>query len=204
MKGKSFFHCLNCLIGVAKPETQTLPGEQNAMRKYVKNAKHIAEIGVFEGYNTREFALNSSEDTVIYAIDPFIRGNLGISYLKIIALNNWRKNKVIHKIKILRGLSWDVYEEIDKLFDFIFIDGDHSFEGVKRDFDLYSQKLSLNGVIAFHDARVFENGWTSNGWGPVHLIETYIKPSGKWKIIEEVDSTVFIQRSSDVINSKNG
>ena len=36
-------------------------------------------------------------------------------------------------------------------FDLIFIDGDHSYEGVKRDFDLYKKLLSPRGYIAFHD-----------------------------------------------------
>ncbi len=37
------------------------------------------------------------------------------------------------------------------LLDFLFIDGDHSFEGVSRDFELYSSLVRPGGVIAFHD-----------------------------------------------------
>ena len=39
----------------------------------------------------------------------------------------------------------------DGLFDFIFIDGDHSYEGVKADFINYRPLLSRGGCIAFHD-----------------------------------------------------
>jgi len=35
--------------------------------------------------------------------------------------------------------------------DFLFIDGDHSYDGVKLDFNLYSTILSDNGVIIIHD-----------------------------------------------------
>lgn len=35
--------------------------------------------------------------------------------------------------------------------DFLFIDGDHSYEGVKRDFEMYSPLVRGGGVIAFHD-----------------------------------------------------
>tara|TARA_B100001093_G_C26854879_1_gene1026909 strand:+ start:2416 stop:3174 length:759 start_codon:yes stop_codon:yes gene_type:complete len=35
--------------------------------------------------------------------------------------------------------------------DFLFIDGDHSYEGVKRDFELYSPFVNENGLIIFHD-----------------------------------------------------
>jgi predicted O-methyltransferase YrrM len=37
------------------------------------------------------------------------------------------------------------------LLDFLFIDGDHSYEGVKRDFELYSPLVRQGGIIAFHD-----------------------------------------------------
>jgi len=36
-------------------------------------------------------------------------------------------------------------------YDLIFIDGDHSYEGVKIDFELYKELLSNRGVILFHD-----------------------------------------------------
>jgi hypothetical protein len=36
-------------------------------------------------------------------------------------------------------------------YDLIFIDGDHSYEGVKRDFELYQELLSPRGHIIFHD-----------------------------------------------------
>jgi cephalosporin hydroxylase len=37
-----------------------------------------------------------------------------------------------------------------KSVDFLFIDGDHSYEGVKKDFEMYSP-LVKKGIIAFHD-----------------------------------------------------
>jgi len=39
----------------------------------------------------------------------------------------------------------------DIKIDFLYIDGDHSYEGVKLDFELYSTILSDNGVIIIHD-----------------------------------------------------
>jgi predicted O-methyltransferase YrrM len=35
--------------------------------------------------------------------------------------------------------------------DFLFIDGDHRYEGVKRDYDLYRSLVRQGGMIAFHD-----------------------------------------------------
>jgi predicted O-methyltransferase YrrM len=47
--------------------------------------------------------------------------------------------------------TFQIIKDICPQFDFIFIDGDHSYEGVKRDFDLYKKLLSPRGYIAFHD-----------------------------------------------------
>ena len=35
--------------------------------------------------------------------------------------------------------------------DFLFIDGDHTYEGVKEDYETYSSLVSENGYIGFHD-----------------------------------------------------
>jgi len=36
--------------------------------------------------------------------------------------------------------------------DFLFIDGDHSYYGVEKDFDMYAGLVRKGGIIAFHDA----------------------------------------------------
>jgi cephalosporin hydroxylase len=38
-----------------------------------------------------------------------------------------------------------------KPLDYLFIDGDHTYDGVKKDFELYSPLVRSGGVIAFHD-----------------------------------------------------
>jgi predicted O-methyltransferase YrrM len=39
----------------------------------------------------------------------------------------------------------------DNRLDLLFIDGDHTYEGVKKDFEMYSSLVRVGGVIAFHD-----------------------------------------------------
>jgi hypothetical protein len=46
---------------------------------------------------------------------------------------------------------YDFFVKQDIKIDFLFIDGDHSYEGVKLDFELYSKLLNENGVIVIHD-----------------------------------------------------
>ena len=46
---------------------------------------------------------------------------------------------------------YDYFVRQDIKIDYLHIDGDHSYEGVKKDFELYSQLISENGIITIHD-----------------------------------------------------
>jgi len=58
--------------------------------------------------------------------------------------SNSHESKTLVKIKKLLGK--------EKL-DFLLIDGDHSYEGIKQDFEMYSNLISPGGIIAFHDVK---------------------------------------------------
>jgi hypothetical protein len=57
--------------------------------------------------------------------------------------------------RLIKATSVDAYYDFfirqDIKIDLLWIDGDHSYEGVKSDFELYSKILSDNGVIIIHD-----------------------------------------------------
>ena len=62
------------------------------------------------------------------------------------------------EIELLRADSHDpaTVESIAALLggravDLLFIDGDHSYQGVKSDFEMYSPLVRAGGIIAFHD-----------------------------------------------------
>jgi predicted O-methyltransferase YrrM len=59
-------------------------------------------------------------------------------------------------ITVMEGTS-DLLLSLGEL-DFIFLDGDHSYEGVKRDYLNAMKVLSPTGTIAFHDSNVQEPG----------------------------------------------
>lgn len=72
----------------------------------------------------------------------------------------------------------NLIKSLDIKFDLIFIDGDHSYEGVKNDYEKYKQFLSDDGYLAFHDiiqSKETEeyNIFVSKFWN--ELAETYTK-----------------------------
>ena len=46
---------------------------------------------------------------------------------------------------------YEYFIKRDMKIDVLWIDADHSLEGVKKDFDLYSEIMSENGIIMVHD-----------------------------------------------------
>ena len=198
MIGNNLWHFIRVKLKIDKPHTQTSFAEQELIKKYSSGRKKAVEIGVFEGYNTALIAESLIEEGVLYAIDPFFKGRLGFSYNKLISHKYLKNLGLYNKIVWIEDFSNLAIDKIPDDIDFIFVDGDHSFDGVKKDFELYSQRLSINGLIAFHDARIFEKGWTKENWGPVKLVNEIIIPSKKWSIIAQVDSLIIVKRISQV------
>jgi predicted O-methyltransferase YrrM len=57
-----------------------------------------------------------------------------------------------------------------KHVDLLFIDGDHSYEGVKKDFEMYSPLVADGGMIVFHDIALhtkFANCEVDRFWNEV-------------------------------------
>lgn len=57
-------------------------------------------------------------------------------------------------------------------YGYIYLDGDHSYEGIKLDYELFWPKLKKGGLMAFHDVTVKE-------WG-------LLKDFGVWKFWQEL------------------
>ena len=62
------------------------------------------------------------------------------------------------RLDLVRGNSHsaNTFAHVERLLggrklDFLFIDGDHSYEGVRSDFDRYKSLVRPGGIIAFHD-----------------------------------------------------
>jgi hypothetical protein len=67
---------------------------------------------------------------------------------------------------------------------------------VRRDWNDWHRFIVPDGIVVFHDARVFPGGWTKPDWGPVKLVNDLFRGTGLrgWSIVQEVDSVVVVQR----------
>jgi len=120
--------------------------------------KNILEIGTANGGTLFLLCKIASKNANIISIDlpdgPFggkMYPNWKIPFYETFASNS-------QKIHLLRKDSHQeqtktTCKEIlkDDLLDFLLIDGDHQYEGVKKDFEMYKPLVREGGIIAFHD-----------------------------------------------------
>lgn len=183
-------------MGVDEPHTQTTEEEQQALRKYCRGSRRAVEIGVYEGANTRIIAENLAADGQLFAIDPFFTGRLPICWGEQIARAELHQGGVGNRVTFVRALSWEAVIQIDGPFDFVFIDGDHSLEGIRRDWGDWSDRVEPDGIIALHDTRVPEHDPSVADLGSYQYFEDQIRDDERFEIIDQVHSLSILERRS--------
>jgi len=173
--------------------------EELALQQHVKGRETIVEIGIAEGASALELRRFASPTATLYLIDPFIPSKRlpFINILKLAAKHHVSTFKN-GKVEWLYDYSFNVSKNWDRVVDFLFIDGDHSYEACYQDWIEWSSYIVKGGVVAFHDGRIFEGGWTDENTGSVRVVNQLFKDvdNSDWKIIAEVDSLVIVQRTA--------
>lgn len=168
--------------------------EVMALIKYARKAKlGIVEIGVLDAGTTREIALYTK--VPIYGIDPLIGDSMDeklIGSKEIIEKNMAFYNQYF----FYQDFSYNLVNSWVNNFDFIWIDGDHNYEAVKKDFDDWFPRLSPSGIIAFHDSAPVTSqlDCPHQGYaGPIRLVSE-LKKNSRLKFIEVADSISVFQK----------
>lgn len=117
--------------------------------------KTMIEIGSFIGESTIIFARHFKH---VIAVDPFLPNydpNDPTSNFNFDDVFNEFKNRIEEKkdkVTIHRLMSNDAIKELDsETYDFIYIDGLHTYDGVKNDIINYLPLVKPGGVIGGHD-----------------------------------------------------
>jgi predicted O-methyltransferase YrrM len=182
--------------GLRPPIAQHTEAEHRALEKYSAGCRNIVEIGVAEGASAVALRTSMNPEGTLHLVDPFHLSRVPVLNFLRRAAKRAMSGGTGPKIVWIEAFSHDAVRDWDQPIDFLLIDGDHREEAVERDWHDWSPFLIAEGIVAFHDARLFPNGWPSADYGPVRFIDRYFRrdSAAPWAIIEEVDSLVFVSR----------
>jgi len=192
--GKSALHFLRYLVGHDVPHTQTTEREQTVLQKHAAGKLRIVEIGVYEGFTTRRLAQSMAPAGELFAIDPFLAGRTGICWGKWIAHREVNTAGSRRNVRFIEEFSYNAKDQVQGSFDFIFIDGDHSIEGIARDWTDWSGRLSEKGIMALHDTRVPAHNPAVSELGSFLYFESHIRHDPRFQLLEQADSLSILQR----------
>lgn len=146
-----------CAVG--KKDATQKTTEFTSLLRILKRRKlrTVVEIGTAKGGTLYAWCKIAASDALIISIDlpggPFGGGYTRNDMKKFIKYK--KRNQDLHflrkdshkqetKNRLVRILD-------GRKIDFLFVDGDHRYGGVKKDFQLYSPLVKQNGLIVFHD-----------------------------------------------------
>jgi predicted O-methyltransferase YrrM len=164
--------------------------------KQLPKGASCVEIGVRDGYSALALLLGNLElkltgidisncEQVRERID-FIENDysLKIAYRP----EEWKLNE---RLTLLRGDSVKAGETWKEKVDYLFIDGDHSYEAVKKDIKAWLPHLDSGSVIGFHD---FGHPNNSNMDVTKAVYEDILSNPLSWKIYKSNYQMIFFQK----------
>ena len=127
-------------------------------KKYFNDKKIVAiEIGSYRGFNAKSI-LKNLNIFKIYLVDPWTEyeeykkseKNKKQSHLNNALRECKKRLKKFKNVFYIRKFSDEAIKFVPKA-DFIYVDGNHEYEYVKKDLEKYYEKLKNKGIIAGHD-----------------------------------------------------
>lgn len=127
----------------------------------VIDAKKAVEIGVASG-DYSEIIMVQNPQLEMWGVDPYTKYE-GYHDYKLRSTFERMESKAHQKLKeydtyhFVRKFSVDAAKDFkDESLDFVYIDGNHSGQGVKEDMEAWFPKIKKDGLMAGHD---FTNRW---------------------------------------------
>lgn len=153
---KAMTHFALWCVGLARPESQTNEAERNCLARHATGKRRLVEIGVFHGVTTCRLRRVMAPGGLIICVDPYPVGRLGFSAARIIARRELSKvrNGSVKWIRASGGEAAEIYAREDgRPVEFLFIDGDHTYEALRSDWNGWSPLVEQGGIVCLHDSR---------------------------------------------------
>ena len=192
-------------VGLRPPIAQHSEAEHHALEKYARGRQSVVEIGVAEGASAIALQTAMHPDGTLYLVDPFHLSRIPMLNFLRRAAKSAVASEGRPRTAWIESFSHEAARTWNKPIDFLLIDGDHREEAVEQDWRDWVPFVTENGVVAFHDARLFAGGWTSKEYGPVRFVDRMFRNSSSdWVILDEVDSLVVVGRENRTGHADTG
>jgi predicted O-methyltransferase YrrM len=133
------------------------------------------------------------EDGTLFLIDPFFdRTFRGLSAAKMAAQRAVR-SVAQARVEWIEKFSHEAVQDWTAEIDFLFLDGDHSYEGVRQDWLDWTPHVAADGLVALHDAHP-DGPWTEPHHGPVRFFAELREDAG-WQLVDYADTLVVLRRA---------
>lgn len=173
VKEKSLVFANPQLTDSVRIKSHLTVNERVYLYRLTKNKSIVIEIGSYIGASACCFgaAMKEFGTGKLFCIDTWKNDAMSEGNWDTYA--EFSKNTVNFSkfITPIRGFSTEVVEQVANqttTLDLLFIDGDHSYEGVKADWEAYQHFLKPGSIVIFHDW-----GWAE---GVKRVIEEDVKP----------------------------
>jgi len=190
--------------GLIPPRPMHTEGEAELLRRLAGTAGRVVEIGVYEGSSSVVLVDAMAPDAILHLVDPYVETALRAGWRGV----EQATRRTVGRAAARHGgpqLRWHVCtsEEAARGWpgnpvDLVFIDGDHSAEAARLDWEMWSPHVPSGGHVVFHDARLGKTHTGGRGLpGPTAVVDDLFRSEGPvpgWRIVEEVDSAVAARR----------
>jgi predicted O-methyltransferase YrrM len=155
----------------------------------------FAEIGRFKGGSTVVFATALPESCELWSYDLHValRPDMPGAQLDGELSAALERFGLAHKVHLVVADSRTVDPPPEPL-EVLFIDGDHSYEGAKADFERWQAFVRPDGHVLFHDA--VDTGGYGNVYPGVARLVGEIERAGGWRRLAGAGSIAHFTRAS--------
>lgn len=178
-------------------KSQVHPDEVQLLFRLAKEVSRgcILEVGSYRGRSTVALALGSQHgsNVPVYAVEPHeeftgvFGGRFGPGD-RCEFFKNMIRTKCARTVRLINVSSEVVSKGWDKPIGLLWIDGDHRYEAVKRDFECWEPYVLPQGLVAFHDS-------LDENIGPAKVIKEALS-SGKYQKLYQICVTTVLQKTA--------
>ena len=186
-------HYVRYHLGLDEARTQTTPAERALLRELAAQARIIVEIGAYEGVSTRLMRDAMPRDAHLYAIDPFIANRYGFCVQH--AIFRREVGSANGRVILMRQFSHEAIASWHEPIDLIYLDADHSFDGVTRDFREWGRHVRAGGAILVHTSQQSPAKPVPTSCGPYRFVHDVLPHEPGFRIVRAVDSTTVVVRT---------